>query len=43
MEPKKIYIDMDGVLADMDAWKDAQPEITDDASLWKAVSQIPHF
>ena len=43
METKKIYIDMDGVLADFDLWKDAHPEITDDPSLWKAVSQISHF
>jgi 5'(3')-deoxyribonucleotidase len=43
MEIKKIYVDMDGVLADFDAWKDAQPEITDDPSLWEAVCKIPHF
>ena len=40
---KRVYIDLDGVLADFDLWKDAQPEITDDPSLWKAVSQISHF
>jgi 5'(3')-deoxyribonucleotidase len=43
MQISKIFIDMDGVLADFDLWKDAQPEITDDPSLWKAVSQISHF
>ena len=48
MKIEKIFIDMDGVLADFDGWKaeaaKTHPEIlTDKEELWKEVSGIDHF
>lgn len=45
---KKIYIDMDGVLADFDKMKELiakdRPEILDDKEgLWEVVNSIEHF
>lgn len=44
---KKIFIDMDGVLVDMDRWIDetslTRPEVKDDAQLWDVVSDYDHF
>lgn len=42
MDVKKIYIDMDGVLADFDGWKATQPGINDD-NLWEYAKRDPHF
>jgi hypothetical protein len=33
---------MDGVLADMDSWLDAQPGLTDD-NMWEYVKKVDHF
>lgn len=47
MKIEKIYIDMDGVLADFDRWKDERaktdPRVLDDKTLWDAVKEVPHF
>jgi 5'(3')-deoxyribonucleotidase len=43
----KIFIDMDGVLADFDRWraevKDIYPEAVNDETLWDAVKEVDHF
>lgn len=44
---RKIFIDMDGVLADFDAWKRTvqaeRPEVNDDETLWEVVKDYDHF
>ena len=39
---EKIYRDMDGVLSDMDGWKQSVPGLTE-ANVWEHVNKVPHF
>lgn len=42
MQIDKIFIDLDGVLADFDGWKDSIPEINDH-NVWGHAKKIPNF
>ena len=40
---RAIYIDLDGVLADFDGWKNTVPGGEDDSVMWAAAAKIEHF
>lgn len=45
---RKIFIDMDGVLADFDAWKETMkelhPEVMEEKmAMWELIAQVDHF